>query len=121
MVGRVKNSPFHSLHRSQSRNPRSTLAPDVMAAACMPMRQIRDFKAYALQEEDGDGNRQGLTIAEYGESGGPGQYAAFLQVQYIHAGSRGWWRPYGPLQPVSATTFYPLSSALRFVWLMQQE
>ena len=24
------------------------------------------------QEEDADGNRQGLTIAEYGEAGGPG-------------------------------------------------
>ena len=26
----------------------------------------------AWQEEDGDGNRQGLTIAEFGEPGGPG-------------------------------------------------
>ena len=26
----------------------------------------------AWQEEDADGNRQGLTIAEFGEAGGPG-------------------------------------------------
>ena len=29
-------------------------------------------RAMAWQEEDADGNRQGLTIAEFGEAGGPG-------------------------------------------------
>src|SRR6185436_8435894 len=29
-------------------------------------------RAMSWQEEDADGNRQGLTIAEFGEGGGPG-------------------------------------------------